>query len=113
MSQKRRGCCEPASHGLICGLVYRPELAPAFGLAGLTSGLLRGSVMGMCTATCIVGGAYGVYVNGFEALRTLIPDLIGASGLYAAGLRLGLLPRVSIFSANIAPPRRVCARSSP
>ncbi len=109
---KKGGVLRACVTGLICGLVYRPELAPAFGLAGLTSGLLQGlGVMGMCTATCIVGGAYGVYVNGFEALRTLIPDLIGASGLYAAGLRLGLLPRVSIFSANIAPPDE-CAREA-
>lgn len=91
--------------GLVCGLVYKPELAPAFGLAGLTAGLLQGlGVLGMCAATCAVGGAYGVYVSGFEALRTLVPDLIGASGLYAAALRLGLLPRVAIFTSSIAPP---------
>lgn len=102
---KKGGVLRACVAGLICGLVYKPELAPAFGLAGLTSGLLQGlGVMGMCTATCIVGGAYGVYASGFEALRTLIPDLIGASGLYAAGLRLGLLPRANIFTANIAPP---------
>lgn len=102
---KKGGVLRACVVGLICGLVYKPMLAPAFGLAGLTAGLLQGlGVMGMCTATCIVGGAYGVYVSGFDALRTLVPDLIGAAGLYAAGLRLGLLPRASIFTANIAPP---------
>jgi stage II sporulation protein E len=102
---KKGGVLRACVAGLICGLVYKPELAPAFGLAGLTAGLLQGlGVLGMCTATCIVGGAYGVYASGFETLRTLVPDLIGASGLYAAGLRLGLLPKTAIFTSSAAPP---------
>jgi|GEM_PF-302431 Serine phosphatase RsbU, regulator of sigma subunit len=99
------GVLRACATGLICGLVYNPELAPAFGLAGLTAGLLQGlGVLGMCAATCAVGGAYGVYASGFEALRTLVPDLIGASGIYAAALRLGLLPKVVLFTSSIAPP---------
>lgn len=93
--------------GLICGIACAPAYAPIFGLAGIASGLFWNisSAVAVAAAT-ITGIAFGVYLDGFTALRTFAPDLIASSVIFLPFVQLGILPKLTIFSHPVTLPDR-------
>ncbi len=81
--------------GLLCGLACDPIYAPLFALAGFASGVFWG--VGCITAVlvaCAAGIGYAVYINGFAAIRSVVPDLLVAAAIFYPFARYQLLPHI-------------------
>ena len=81
--------------GLLCGLACDPIYAPLFALAGFASGVFWG--VGCITAVlvaCAAGIGYAVYINGFAAIRSVVPDLLVSAAIFYPFARYQLLPHV-------------------
>lgn len=93
--------------GLICGIACTPAFAPIYALAGIAAGLFWNiSAAVAVIAATITGIAFGVYLDGFTALRTFAPDIIAASVIFLPFVQLGLLPKITILSHPIELPDR-------
>lgn len=94
--------------GILLGIAFQAVYAPAFGLAGLASGLLWGVSAVVATAvSCIVGITYGMAVGGYSALYAFAPDIIGASVIFLPAVQFGLLPKLLIYGNRSALPQSV------
>jgi stage II sporulation protein E len=93
--------------GLICGIACMPSFAPIFALAGIAAGMFWNiSAAVAVIAATITGIAFGVYLDGFTALRTFAPDIIAAAVIFLPFVQLGLLPKITIFSRPVTTPDR-------
>lgn len=85
--------------GLVCGLAYNIAYAPVFALGGIAFGIFipMGTITATiaATVTCI---AVGIWVEGFDVLRRLAPDIVTASVIYAPLAKLRILPNLNIFN---------------
>lgn len=93
--------------GLICGIACTPSFAPIYALAGIAAGMFWNiSAAVAVIAATITGIAFGVYLDGFTALRTFAPDIIASSVIFLPFVQLGLLPKITILSHPIELPDR-------
>lgn len=93
--------------GLICGIACTPAYAPLYALAGIAAGIFWNiSVAVAAIAATITGIAFGVYLDGFSALRTFAPDIIASSVIFLPFVQFGLLPKITIFSQPAQLPDR-------
>ncbi len=93
--------------GLICGIACTPAFAPIYALAGIAAGMFWNiSAAVAVIAATITGIAFGVYLDGFTALRTFAPDIIASAVIFLPFVQLGLLPKTTILSHPIELPDR-------
>ena len=77
-------------------LISAPCIAAA---SGLTAGLLSGVSRAVSSAAvCVVSLILGIGTEGFDVLKTVLPDTLGAIAVYLPMSRYGILPKLPAFA---------------
>lgn len=107
---KTGGALRATVFGLIAGIAYNVAYAPAFGIAGIVSGLLwKFGKITAVGASLILSTACGMCTNGFSALKSFAPDLLAASVVFTPLVQLGILPKLMLYSSSEEFPDNACA----